>query len=146
MRLLNAYGSDLLALPVQLETQYWTGNYFATNAADNCTAFQASSIGLGGYTAGLAACETHITPSGTLAVVAGKLPGSGLVLTKPGNGNGGSVNLTVFLGATASGNTCVSTTESAASAANLPWFGGNLGARATFGIYKSKLIYRRENY
>jgi MSHA biogenesis protein MshQ len=146
MRLLNAYGSELLALPVSLETQYWTGNYFVTNSADNCTAFQASSIGLGSYTAGLTACETHLTPSGTLALVAGKLPGSGLVLTKPGNGNGGSVNLTVFLGVTASGNTCVSTTESAASAANLPWLGGNLGARATFGIYKSKLIYRRENY
>jgi MSHA biogenesis protein MshQ len=146
MRLLNAYGSDLLALTVALETQYWTGNYFASNSADSCTAFQASSIGLGNYTAGLEACETHITPSGTLAVVAGKLPGGGLVLTKPGKGNSGNVNLTVFLGATASGNTCVGTTESAATAANLPWLGGNLGAHATFGIYKSPLIYRRENY
>jgi MSHA biogenesis protein MshQ len=146
MRLLNAYGSDLLALPVTLDTQYWTGSYFVTNTADNCTAFQASSIGMGTYTAGLAACETQITPSGTLTLVAGKLPGAGLVLTKPGSGNGGSVNLTVFLGATASGNTCVSATASTATAANLPWLGGNLGARATFGIYKSPLIYRRENY
>jgi hypothetical protein len=146
MRLLNAYGSELLALPVALETQYWTGNYFATNAADNCTAFQASSIGMGNYTAGLAACETHITPSGTLAVLAGKLPGGGLMLTKPGIGNAGSVNMTIYLGTTASGNTCVGLTESAASAANLPWLGLNLSARAKFGIYKSPLIYFRENY
>jgi hypothetical protein len=81
-----------------------------------------------------------------LTLAAGKLPGAGLVLTKPGSGNGGSVNLTVFLGATASGNTCLSATASTATAANLPWLGRNLGARATFDIYKSPLIYRRENY
>jgi MSHA biogenesis protein MshQ len=146
LRLQNAYGSELLVLPVPLEAQYWTGTYFATNAADNCTAFAASSLTLDGYTGGLAACETQITPAGSLALVAGKLPGAGLVLTKPGSGNGGSVNLAINEGTTASGNTCVSATASAASAANLPWFGPNLGARATFGIYKSPLIYRRENY
>ena len=154
MRLLNAYGSDLLALPVPLETQYWNGNYFATNAADNCTAFQASSIGLSNYTTGLAACETQITPSGPMTLVAGKLPGVGLVMTKPGKGNGGNVDLTVYLGATASGNTCVSTTQSTATPANLPWLtfdwlgagATNPKSRATFGIYRSPLIYRRENY
>jgi MSHA biogenesis protein MshQ len=135
----------LLALPVPLEAQYWTGSYYATNTADNCTAFPASSIALGSYTGGLAACETQVTPTGSLAMVAGK-PGTGLVLTKPGSGNGGSAMLTVNTGATASGNTCVSATASAASAANLPWLGTNLGARATFGIFKSPLIYRRENY
>jgi MSHA biogenesis protein MshQ len=145
LRLQNAYGSELLALPVPLEAQYWTGSYYATNTADNCTAFPASSIALGSYTGGLAACETQVTPTGSLAMVAGK-PGTGLVLTKPGSGNGGSAMLTVNTGATASGNTCVSATASAASAANLPWLGTNLGARATFGIFKSPLIYRRENY
>jgi MSHA biogenesis protein MshQ len=146
LRLQNAYGSELLALPVPLEAQYWTGSFYAINAADNCTAFAASSIALGTYTGGLAACETQITPAGSLGLVAGKLPGTGLVLTKPGSGNGGSVNLTINGGATATGNTCVSATASAASAANLPWFGPNLDARATFGIFKSPLIYRRENY
>jgi MSHA biogenesis protein MshQ len=146
LRMQNAYGSELLALPVPLESQYWTGNYFAINSLDSCTVLPMNSITLGSYTGGLAACETQITPTGSVSFVAGKLPGTGLVLTKPGSGNGGNVNLALNAGAAATGNTCVSATETAAGAANLPWFGPNLGARATFGIYKSPLIYRRENY
>jgi hypothetical protein len=78
--------------------------------------------------------------------VAGKTPVAGLVLTKSGAGNSGSVDLAINVATTAAGNNCVSSTESPAAAGNMPWFGPNVGARATFGIYKSPLIYRRENY
>jgi hypothetical protein len=40
----------------------------------------------------------------------------------------------------------VGAAPSAATAGNLPWLGPNPRARATFGIYRSRLIYSRENY
>jgi MSHA biogenesis protein MshQ len=70
-----------------------------------------------------------------------------LVLSAPGTGNSGSVDLTLNLTDTVSGNTCLSATASAATAANMAaWFGANPTARATFGVFKSPLVYRRENY
>lgn len=146
LRMQNAYGSELLALPVPLEAQYWAGSYYVTNMADSCTAVPMSSIAMGNYLKQLNACETQLTPVGNATMVAGRLPGAGLVLTQPGLGNAGSVDLAINVSATTAGNTCVGAAQSAASAANMPWFGPNLGSRATFGIYKSPLIYRRENY
>jgi MSHA biogenesis protein MshQ len=61
-------------------------------------------------------------------------------------GCSGSVDLAFNVSNTAAGNICLSTTSSAATAANQPWFGPNIGGRATFGIYRSPLIYLRENY
>jgi len=72
--------------------------------------------------------------------------GPGLVLSKPGAGNAGSVDLQLNVTANAYGATCVSTTAAPAAAAQIPWFGSSPHARATFGIYKSRLIYSRENY
>jgi len=148
IKMQNAYGSELLALPIPLEAQYWTGSYYATNTADSCTALPMSSIVMSNYTGVLAACNTRITPTSPVRLSGGKLPAPGLVLTKPGVGNRGSVKLALNVTDTASASdkTCVDATESDATAASMPWFGPNLGSRATFGIYKSPLIYRRENY
>ena len=142
----NAYGSELLALPVPLLAQYWNGGNYATNTADSCTVIPASSIVMDNYLGLLNACKTQLSPTGNLAIVAGKLAGTGLVLSKPGLGNSGSVNLGVNVGAVAAGSTCIALAQSAATAANLPWFGPNVGARATFGLFKSPIIYGRENY
>lgn len=144
LKLNNAYGSSLLDLPVPLEAQYWTGSYYATNTLDSCTVIPISSIKMGNYLGQLNACETKLSPTGNVTLTAGKL--SGLVLTKPGAANAGSVDLAINVSATATGNTCVGAAQSAATAANMLWFGPNLGARASFGVYKSPLIYRRENY
>ena len=144
LKLSNAYGSSLLDLPVPLEAQYWTASYYATNTLDSCTVIPVSSIKMSNYLGQLNACETKLSPTGSVILTAGKL--SGLILTKPGATNGGSVDLAINVSATATGNTCVGATQSAATAANMPWFGSNLGARASFGVYKSPLIYRRENY
>ena len=146
LQMQNAYGSELLSLPVPLQAQYWMGSDYATNTADSCTAIPMTSVVMGNYQKNLVACNTVISPTGTVTLVAGKLPGSGLVLSAPGSGHSGSVDLDVNLSATATGNTCLSGTQSAATAANLLWFGANPTARATFGIYKSPLIYRRENF
>jgi MSHA biogenesis protein MshQ len=146
LRMQNAYGSELLALPVPLEAQFWAGNFYATNTADSCTVIPMSSVTMGGYVAPLNACETQLTPVGNVALLAGRLPGTGLVLTRPGPNNGGSVALAINVGAVPDGNTCVAAAQSAATAANMPWFGPNQASRATFGIYRAPIIYRRENY
>lgn len=141
----NAYGSELLDLPIPFEAQYWSSNgYYVTNRDDSCTSFNTSSLIMSGYTQNLAACETQISPTGTQTLVGGKLP---LKLTKPGTGNQGSVLLALNIGSTASGSTCVSASSSAASAANMPWFGStNPSGRAKFGIAKSPYIYFRESF
>lgn len=146
LRLSNAYGSELLKLPVPLEARYWNGTSYVTHAQDSCTTLNLSSISMSGYTGNLSACETQISPTSTQTLSAGKVPGEGLVLSRPGQGNSGSVLLTLNVGALASGNTCVTSSTSAATAAQRPWFGSNPAARATFGVYKSPLIYLRENY
>jgi MSHA biogenesis protein MshQ len=143
LRTQNMYGSELLPLTVPLEAQYWTGSLFTTNTLDSCTAIPMTSIMMGPYIGTLAACNTQLTPAGSQTMVAGKLP-SGPTLTKPGVA--GSVTLALNVSATAIGNTCVASTPSSATAAAIPWFGANPQALATFGIYKSPLIYRRENY
>lgn len=123
----NAYGSELLDLPVPLEAQYWTGSYYATNGDDGCTVIPAASVLLSNYQKNLNAGETTVSISGALS--SGK---SNLKLTKPGAGNSGSVDLTVNL-----------------ATANLPWFGTNPTGRATFGVYggnRTPLIYWREQY
>lgn len=136
----NAYGSELLSLPIPLEAQYWTGSYYKTNGDDSCTAISAKAIALNDYKGNLSACETTLA-AGTIEK--GKLP---LKLSKPGTGNNGSVLLTLNLGASATGKTCVSSTEENASTADFSWFAPTPSARATFGIYKTPLIYRREVY
>ncbi len=146
LRLQNAYGSELLDLPVSLEAQYWTGNYYVTNTADNCTATPASSIIMDNYVKNLNACETQLSPVGNLVFSGGRLVSPGVKMTKPGVGNAGSVNLTVNVGATPTGKTCVGASESNATAGNIPWFGANPASRATFGVYKTPIIYMRENY
>ena len=146
IRMQNVYGSELLALPLPLEAQYWTGNSYVTNLADSCTVVNATALAMGNYQKQLNACETQISPAGNVTLVAGKLPFPGWVLSKPGLNNGGSVDLVLNLGTSPAGKNCVSPGESAASAINMPWWGPNPTARAIFGIYKSPILYRRENY
>lgn len=147
LQMKNAYGSELLALPVPLEAQYWVaGGYYVTNTDDSCTVIPAASIVMGNYLQHLVACETRITPTGNTTLQSGTLSGSGLVLSRPGAGNSGSVDLQLNVTAVAHGNTCMSANSSVATAAQIPWFGSSPNARATFGIYKSRLIYSRENY
>ena len=101
---------------------------------------------MGNYLKQLNACETQLSPTDTVTLIGGQLPAPGLALSKPGAGNAGSVDLRINLSAVPSGTTCLGASESPATAANMPWFGREPTARATFGIYKSRLIYLRENY
>lgn len=147
----NAHGSELLNLPLPMEAQYWNGVAFITNTEDNCTRLTATHLTLGNYKKNLAACEAVISITGRFN--AGK---SNLKLIKPGAGNNGSVDWTVNLGATATGNSCAPA-STAATAANQSYLQGkwtgslydqNPRARASFGIYKNSndFIYIREMY
>lgn len=146
LKITNAFGSELLALPVALQAQYWSNGSWITNSADSCTSIPVSAISMGNYTKNLAACKTILSPgSGNLTLANGSVSG-GLRLSKPGTGNDGSVDLSVNTSA-ASGNTCLSGTQSAATNANLSWLNSITG-KATFGVYKGskEFIYMREAY
>jgi hypothetical protein len=156
LRVHNALGSELLALPVPLEVQYFNGTGFAVNAADSCTRLQRSDVIMRNYSRNLSACETGMTsPPATLTFAAGR---ASLRLTAPGPGNDGSVDLNPRLTATDSGSVCLNGAGSAASTANQPWlqfnwsggaaFDQNPAGRAAFGLSRkpAELIYFREMY
>ena len=154
LRLQNAYGSERLPLPLALQAQFWNGSAFVVNGLDTCTSIAANQFAFA-FPAGsasrpnnLAACETAIT-------VGGAAPDFAVSLAAPGLANSGWADITLNLGVTASGNACTSVGAAGplASTANLPglqynWTGtvGNPVARAFFGLFKSPLIYQRENY
>ena len=133
----NAYGSDLLALPMSLTSQYWNGVGFVLNADDSCTSLTVPTVangglvfGSGSLVAGDTVASINSATSGTSALVNGDAHFS---LTKPGQGKRGYVDITV----------------SAPAWLNYPWRSSTptlSTGRGSFGFYKSKLIFRRENY
>ncbi len=151
LRLQNAYGSELLPLPVPMTVQYWNGTAFITNNLDSCTQLTAANIGFANYTQGLAAGETTPTVGTVFSAGVGSL-----TLSAPGAGNNGSVDLAVNLGNTANAAACPALTPPA-TAANRGYLRGlwcgaaydkDPTARATFGVYAnpSQFIYLREMY
>ncbi|MDP3700940.1 MAG: LamG domain-containing protein [Hylemonella sp.] len=147
LQLLNAYGSELLALPVTLRAQRWNGSAWVTNTDDSCTTITAPTSGagltfypevavgvLGNH---LSATETTATVNVTGRLAAGD---AGLRFSRPGTDNSGFVDISIPL--------------AARPWLQFPWgitpvinpTGLNPTGRATFGIYSSRLIYSRENY
>lgn len=133
----NTYGSELLQLAVPIEAQYWNGTAYQRNQQDSCSVIPTGSIAMGNYKNNLAACETALSGAGTMS--SGKVTAT---LSKPGSGNNGSVDLTVNISSTA-GSTCTPSSN-AATSAGIPWFGSNASSRATFGLFKTPVIYMRE--
>jgi MSHA biogenesis protein MshQ len=137
----NTYGSELLALNVPVEAQYWNGTAYQKNQLDNCSVIPVNSIAMSNYKRNLSACETQLSGAGVIS--AGKTT---FGLSAPGSGNDGSVDLSVNLNSVV-GTTCNSATTTNAISAATPWFGNsNPSARASFGLYKSPMIYLRENF
>ncbi len=148
----NAHGSELLKLPVPIETRFWNGSGFALNTADACTQLAAANVSLAGWQRDLNACETTVSLSGRFNAGRGNLR-----FSAPGSGNTGSVDLTLQLGASASGSGCVAGGAAPAVAASQGWLQGrgsgvsydkDPAARASFGLYRGSksLIYLREMY
>jgi uncharacterized repeat protein (TIGR01451 family) len=134
LQLANAFGSELLKLPVAMKSQYWTGAAWENNTNDNV-----AKVSTDANSASFSKCTKRLSKdtagncSSVLGLLAGRGPvalkdGAGtLWLSPPGNGNIGSG----FLDLTGKGSP--------------PWLPSTL-ARVTFGIYQSPLIYIRELY
>jgi MSHA biogenesis protein MshQ len=138
----NAFGSELFALPMPTTAQYWNGTAWLTNPIDQCTTLTVPSqaaglvyspVGFQNFTSPTMNTGS-IAPvnAGSVATIVGG--DARLQFSAPGVGNAGIVDVTVV----------------APTWLKFPWPGNaiptNPTARATFGFFKSPLIYRRENY
>jgi MSHA biogenesis protein MshQ len=148
LALVNAFGSDQVALPVPLRAEYWTGSAFALHGSDSCTAVTAANVGT---TARSPAALATSPVVGNLPLVAGD---AGLFFTAPGSP--GWADVLVNLSAVD-----VATPWGPIIGADLPWLrwdwsGDGAGptydespaARITFGIFQgdAPVIFRREIY
>jgi MSHA biogenesis protein MshQ len=150
-----ASGSQLVALSLPLEAQYWNGTAFVTNAADNCTSLSAANVGLGNFV-GLASGDT--TPAVAGAFSSGRKT---VTLSPPGGNKVGTVDVVLNLNAAAGAlNSCTAIAPppapTAAGLAHLrgrwcppgPNYDRDATARARFGVYRGaeEVIFIRENY
>ena len=164
IRLKNAYGSERGPLDIPMAFEYWASNGWRKNPLDTCSGVLLKSQNFGFEFPGgsstkpnnLQACDTAITiaPSGAPATFP-----YALTLATPGSGKSGWTDITLNLGATSTGTQCktkavpgsglAATTAATATATPMLWLQNNNTnpkARATFGMFKSPLIYRRESY
>lgn len=161
LRLQNANGSQLISMPIPIETQFWNGAAFITNAADNCTAIATANVALGNFTPGLAVADvTPLTVGGAFTAGVGALR-----LRAPGSGKRGSLDVSVNLTGGVAGASCSTVPPLPASTGSgLSWLQGawcvaglnppppnfdrDPTARATFGVYRNsdRFIYQRENF
>ena len=154
LRLQNANGSQLITMPIPIQTQYWNGSGFVTNTLDNCTTVALANIAIGNPQLGLTAAMVSPPIVGG-AFIAGI---GSLRLRAPGSANRGSVDVSVNLTAGAAGASCTAGMP-ASTGSNLSHLQGlwctppgtyvkDPTARATFGVYRNadKFIYQRENY
>lgn len=128
IRVQNAYGYELLSLPIGVTVQYWNGTAYVTSDTDSITTFANANVvftncqkNLGNPPPSCKAVVAVATPPASVAIVNGV---GGFKLSPPGAGNNGSADMTI----------------------NAPSYLPSTTGRATFGIYKSKFIYLREMY
>ncbi len=83
LHIANAYGSELLALPVDVLAQYWDGAKYITNSEDNCTALLRANFSLNGHSGGVVA--SNMTTASNIPANSGTLvSGKGIIrLAKP---------------------------------------------------------------
>jgi len=149
LALANAHGSELLGLPIPIETQFWNGAGFTRNTVDHCTQLIQDNVALSNWQRNLSACRTSVTLAGRFIGGRGNLR-----LSAPGATFTGSVDLTLNLGAVGTGNTCVGGVVTAVAGADQTWlqvgaaFNENPVARGSFGLFRGSkpLIYMRELY
>lgn len=163
-RILNALGSEKLALPVPLRTEFWTSTGFVINTADNCTSFSVANFSLGNWQGGLTSAnmdETHIVVGGALVAGVGSLS-----LTAPAGppATPGSVGICLDLDVAAADATCPNLAAvppwTATTPADKTWlhtlrtnppntYTQDPMGTAAFGLYGSQpsnFIYFRENF
>lgn len=154
LRLLNAYGSDRLPLSLSLQTQYFDTSVgsFKTNQDDSCTSTSlpaARTLGASPPTDGVASRNFYpvvsggnqLTSADTTASISSIIGGVGsIAFSAPGKKGWTDILLGVPNHLKGNWGNCWGQTGAAGLLDDMPC------ARATFGIYRSPLIYRRENY
>ena len=155
LRLSNAFGSEKSMLAVPVQAQYWGGNAWVLNSADNCTTVPASAVVRAGYLDNRgAATSAWSSAVSTITITAGS---GTLTLGAPSPTTTGSVDLALNLGSSGADQSCLAA-HPASTGATRPWLRSQNGAcsalwdrdpsaRAGFGIYAPetrKTIHVRE--
>jgi hypothetical protein len=118
LQVANAYGSELLRLPVQVGAQYWTGSAWEFNTGDSASVVDATKTAFTNCKA--ITCSATAVLSSSVPLVTG-------------------INTVWFKAPGVAGS---ATVQMAGSQAWLPSTTGQI----VFGLYKSRLIYIREVY
>lgn len=141
LRLVNYYGSELLAPRVEYRMEYWNGNRWTTNTLDATTTLAAGNLATGGL---------------TVSSIGAPASGSGFIHFN--TAGAGSYDIAANLNAGGSDTSC--NAAHGGTAANKPWLqgfwsgncGGTVawaqdpGARVRLGSPKAPYIYLRERY
>lgn len=152
VRLQNMYGSEKLPLAIPVQAQYWNGSAFVPSTDDSCTVVAvptARTLASAAVPDGLpnlyfypVAGKNLLTSADTTASAVSPLVGGATTLsfTKPNKAGWLDIILDVPDYLKDNWGNCLGQGGAAGLRDDLPC------ARATFGVYKSPLIYRRENY
>jgi MSHA biogenesis protein MshQ len=159
----NAFGSEMLTLPLPLRIETYN-NGWTTHTADTCTSLNAANFA---WTAGTTSGAASGTTSGTNRAwqacdsalsLSGASPNYQAVISAPGAAKQGWADVTLLLGNSGSGGACTSVNggsgfSRAAVPAMQPWLQfnwrgsvDNPSSRVNFGRHNNRMIYMRENF
>jgi hypothetical protein len=127
----NAYGSERLPLPMKITAQYHDGTKWVTNLADSLAFVQAGNMTVSNVGT-LTSCAFSPLSFTDLPLLRGVT-----TFTLPAPGLACSANVA---------NTQPNYLAGAPASTSVLSGNPGIAGRATFGIFKSPLIYRRENY
>jgi len=125
----NAHGSELLQLPMAATVQYWDGTNWQISATDSVTTVASTNVVFANWqkltpaSGWVVGSTSVVTPPASVVFTNGV---ASFILSKPGSGKTGSVDITT----------------------SAPTYLPSTTGRATFGVYKgnNEFIYLRENY
>jgi hypothetical protein len=140
MTLGNALGSELLDLPMPLETKFWTGTAVVRNTADNCTTISLANVTFPAYVPALTAANM---PPGNVSGTGVFTGGVGdLKVKKPSTAAQGAADVSIGLAAEAKTWLQLLRTNPPGTYTQDPQ------GRAAFGLYggSRSVIFRRERY
>ncbi|WP_396267046.1 DUF6701 domain-containing protein [Ideonella sp.] len=142
LQMSNAFGGDKTSLQIPIQLQYWSGSSWVPNSADTCTVIPTASV-----VRARTLNHNNSTATWSSAISGISLTGgSGFItLGAPSPSGTGTVDLSINLGSSSSGQSCLAANPSS-TGAGLPWLRSRQGncvstfdrdpsARATFGVY-----------
>jgi len=155
LRLSNAYGSASAALQLPVVAEYWSGNSWVLNSADNCTLLAAGNVVLSNPRSAAGGSSSAASSAGAVVLA----NGSGLItLAAPTPaGSSLSLDLALNLGSSTTDLSCQASHPASVGAAK-PWLRAQNGscaatadrdpsARASFGLYSPesrKTVHARD--